>query len=431
MGEQFEKTFRVGFVAFNLVTTEDDRKVIQQASVSDPDPGGAGISTTVNPELYCRLAQAGEQRRNPWVGSDLSSILAAQTKELVDQRTVNRLVREEVAKYLRLGRAKVRPQFIERPASPGHFRDSLTEKPIEDANHRRESVGEGSVQIEDHRLKAACLFCHLHIEISKRHYNGDLLILTNTQHQVIQTGHTIGQADNGLLNRCKEQSLVELPVFNDNHKSSGGWMTQLASEYDLYQEWVERRGHSGAKLSFGPDQTDDMPVGNVPALIDTWAAAPDSYLDSSRLGHINRLLSGTDLTNDLYRQGQPTLLSPQHDPAPASMLPRLLDLAFDWFRTEGFAELHPLEQATLVYLRLLDLSPFATANESTALAAAGFYTRRRGYPALILLNGTSEDESSRYRLALEAAFGMLTQPLVELFADALIRTMRTEREDRR
>ncbi|NBO65799.1 MAG: Fic family protein [Acidobacteria bacterium] len=224
---------------------------------------------------------------------------------------------------------------------------------------------------------------------------------------------------------------MELPVFNDNHKSSGGWMTQLASEYDLYQEWVERRGHSGAKPSFGPDQTDDMPVGNVPALIDTWAAAPDSYLDSSRLGHINRLLSGTDLTNDLYRQGQPTLLSPQHDPAPASMLPRLLDLAFDWFRTEGFAELHPLEQATLVYLRLLDLSPFATANESTALAAAGFYTRRRGYPALILLNGTSEDESSRYRLALEAAFGMLTQPLVELFADALIRTMRTEREDRR
>jgi hypothetical protein len=111
------------------------------------------------------------------------------------------------------------------------------------------------------------------------------------------------------------------------------------------------------------------------------------------------------------------------------MLPRLLDLAFDWFTTEGFAELHPLEQATLVYLRLLDLSPFASENQLTALLAAGFHTRRAGFPVIIArVWSLDEAAETRYRQALEAAFRMLTQPLVEFFADELISAMQRERE---
>ena len=164
-------------------------------------------------------------------------------------------------------------------------------------------------------------------------------------------------------------------------------------------------------------------------LVDQWATGSDPRLDRERLAELNRALRGAASPADLLRLGPPPLLSELHDPAPASMLPRLLDLAFDWFTTEGFAELHPLEQATLVYLRLLDLSPFASENQLTALLAAGFHTRRAGFPLIIAPVWSLDDAAeTRYRQALEAAFRMLTQPLVEFFADALISAMQLERE---
>ena len=223
---------------------------------------------------------------------------------------------------------------------------------------------------------------------------------------------------------------MELPVFNDNLKSSGEWTVRLARERELYQEWLER----GIDLrAAGGHATvpEGEAVEKALALVANWATAPDPHLDPERLGEVNKLVRGSEAEGALFRSGPPALLSVQHDPAPASMLPRLLDLAFDWFTTEGFAELHPLEQATLVYLRLLDLSPFAAANETTALVAAGFYTRRGGFPARILpsgmMPGVAGDEARRYKQALESAFGMLTQPLVEFFAEALARSMREER----
>lgn len=219
---------------------------------------------------------------------------------------------------------------------------------------------------------------------------------------------------------------MELPIFNDNLKSSGTWTSRLAQELELYRGWRQSGGGASAPL-----RPDSPPPGLSAALVlvDQWATGSDPRLDRERLAELNRALRGAASPADLLRLGPPPLLSELHDPAPASMLPRLLDLAFDWFTTEGFAELHPLEQATLVYLRLLDLSPFASENQLTALLAAGFHTRRAGFP-LIIAPVWSLDEAAetRYRQALEAAFRMLTQPLVEFFADALISAMQLERE---
>jgi len=115
-----------------------------------------------------------------------------------------------------------------------------------------------------------------------------------------------------------------------------------------------------------------------------------------------------------------------HDPRPALVLPRMLDNAFDWFGTESFKDLHPVERAAVVYLRLLDLHPFPTQTEITATLAASFYTEREGLPPLVIF--ADDSTLARYAHALEAAFRMLTQPLVELFAEMLTRMMQISQE---
>lgn len=222
---------------------------------------------------------------------------------------------------------------------------------------------------------------------------------------------------------------MELPIFNDNLKSSGSWTSRLARELDLYREWRNSRtGPPGGADSYLWAGTDGERLAEALASVAGWATGDGSF-DRERLMEVNRILRGGEAPGELLRIAPPPLLSELHDPAPASMLPRLLDLAFDWFTTEGFGELHPLEQATLVYLRLLDLSPFAAENDLTALVAAGFYTSRGGLPVLILSPmERDEAELKQFTQALEAAFRMLTQPLVEYFAEALIRTMQRERE---
>ena len=122
------------------------------------------------------------------------------------------------------------------------------------------------------------------------------------------------------------------------------------------------------------------------------------------------------------RKTEPAPVVAGHEPAPALILPKMLDNAFDWFDTESFRDLHPVERAAVVYLRLLDLSPFSSHTGTTAALAAGFYTEREGLPPLVIF--ADDLTQARYARALEAAFRMLTQPLVELFAEMLTRTMR-------
>lgn len=219
---------------------------------------------------------------------------------------------------------------------------------------------------------------------------------------------------------------MELPIFNDNLKSSGTWTAELAREQ---ANWRARHGDLPVGLVFVEGELarlgEESEGGRLRAaagMVSGWAGEPVARFDQDRLLELNRVLRGLEPGAPLLRTGEPTLLSELHDPAPARLLPRLLDLAFDWFTTEGFAELHPVEQGTVVYLRLLDLSPFPEMLETTALLAAGFHTCRGGFPLLAINAG--EVDSKRYRQALEAAFRMLTQPLVEYFADSLIHSMK-------
>jgi hypothetical protein len=233
---------------------------------------------------------------------------------------------------------------------------------------------------------------------------------------------------------------MDLPIFNDNLKSSASWADLLAGERQAWDsarqapdaraqieartrgEQIEQalrragRGIDGRRSGYRQSLLE------AAELVSGWAADPEVKFGVERLLDLHRTVTGAPAGVDVLRKTEPTPINATHEPTPALLLPRMLDNAFDWFDTESFRDLRPVERAAVVYLRLLDLHPFTSHTETTATLAAGFYTEREGLPPLVIF--ADELTQARYARALEAAFRMLTQPLVEFFAEMLTRTMR-------
>lgn len=112
-------------------------------------------------------------------------------------------------------------------------------------------------------------------------------------------------------------------------------------------------------------------------------------------------------------------VAPGHTPTNPEILDVLLENALDWFSVESFLELHPVEQAWLVHLRLTELQPFAQANGRIVRLIASLYTLRAGLPPIIVRASDRE----LYNNALNYSFQMITQPGIELFAGAVSRTL--------
>lgn len=222
---------------------------------------------------------------------------------------------------------------------------------------------------------------------------------------------------------------MELPIFNDNLKSSATWSQRLAQAQaartsSLAAVRAEQLAQL-ARLAGWPIGVDDAAArARLEAaleLVSSWAAEPAPVFGVKRLLALHRTLTDAADNANVLRQTEPVPLNALHDPTPASLLPRFLDNAFDWFSTEGFNELHAVEQAAVVFLRLLDLHPFPQHTELTALLAASFYVERAGLPPLFVFN--DDITLQRYAAVTETAFRMLTQPLVEFFAEQLTRAL--------
>lgn len=227
---------------------------------------------------------------------------------------------------------------------------------------------------------------------------------------------------------------MDLPVFNDNLKSSASWADLLAKELELWDkarqssdsraqiEARTRRAQVEQALRRAGREIDGQRLLEAAEMVSAWAADPQAPFGVERLLDLHRVVIGAAPGVDILRKTDPGPVIAAHEPTPALILPKMLDNAFDWFDTESFRDLHTVERAAVVYLRLLDLHPFSSHTETTATLAASFYTEREGAPPLVIF---SDDlAQSRYARALEAAFRMLTQPLVEFFAEMLTRMMR-------
>ncbi|MCW5969665.1 MAG: Fic family protein [Blastocatellales bacterium] len=228
---------------------------------------------------------------------------------------------------------------------------------------------------------------------------------------------------------------MELPIFQDNLRSSAGWTADLAVARERWQNALtdaDARAHALPRLrrlqldhaqkrsaQISDSGASDRFHRAAELVTSSAAGAPSANLGASQLHAIYRALTGSEEAAPLRRL-EGARLAVAHDPAPAVLLPRLLDNAFEWFSTESFAEIHPVEQAALVHLRLTDLQPYPDFSETIPMLAASFYTERAGLPPVIIF--ADEASEARYAAALAAAFRMLTQPLVELIAENLART---------
>jgi hypothetical protein len=219
---------------------------------------------------------------------------------------------------------------------------------------------------------------------------------------------------------------MELPIFNDNLKSSATWNQRLAQALDARTSAPAAvRAEQVAQLGWRAGWTDDKAALSrlqaAAELVSAWAAEPLPNFGVEHLLTLHRTLINAATDAPLLRQTEPLPLNALHDPTPAVLLARFLDNAFDWFSTEGFNEMHAVEQAAIVFLRLLDLHPFPQHTELTALLAASFYIERAGLPPLFVFN--DDITLQRYAAVTETAFRMLTQPLVEFFAEQLTRAL--------
>ena len=118
-----------------------------------------------------------------------------------------------------------------------------------------------------------------------------------------------------------------------------------------------------------------------------------------------------------FRRGQG--VTQPRKPAPPEALPVMIDAACQWYTADSFTELNPVEQASIVFLRLLELQPFEEANVRTALVAASLFTLRSELPPIII----RPEMQAEYRTALDEGDRMNTKPMVELVAESLEGTL--------
>jgi Fic family protein len=106
-------------------------------------------------------------------------------------------------------------------------------------------------------------------------------------------------------------------------------------------------------------------------------------------------------------------------PVPAEHLPAVIESACLWYTAESFAELNPIEQASIVFLRLVEIQPFERANLQTALTSASLFTLRSTLPPVII----KPERETAFLNAMEESQRMNTKPMVELMADAVQSTL--------
>lgn len=247
-----------------------------------------------------------------------------------------------------------------------------------------------------------------------------------------------------------------LPVYNDSYRPSSNWVKtllekqkQLADFYPLSSELESKVKETLfikqitenlllADINISTEnfsslikekenlEQEDLVVSNFASATTYLNNLIENSTDKAKLVFTSEILKqlhalimvGIDEQAGFYRSTLGKSISQGHSPADPEVLSILVDNALDWFSAESFAELHPLEQAWLVHLRIMDLQPFATANGRIARLIASFYAQKANICPIII----RASEREIYNYAVNNSLMMITQPGVELLARSAIQT---------
>jgi hypothetical protein len=106
-------------------------------------------------------------------------------------------------------------------------------------------------------------------------------------------------------------------------------------------------------------------------------------------------------------------------PVAAESLSAIIESVCRWYTAESFEELNPVEQSSIVLLRLAEIQPFEKANLATALVAASLSAVRSQLPPIII----RPESAAAFFRALEEGSRMNTSPMVEMIAGAIEKTL--------
>ena len=129
----------------------------------------------------------------------------------------------------------------------------------------------------------------------------------------------------------------------------------------------------------------------------------------------SRLMGEAEGRPSAYRHAPAAPLVEGHDPAEPELVSELVDTALQWCQADSFGEMHEVEQAALVLLKLTDIQPFDRQNGKTLRLFSNFFLVRAGYPPAVIRS----ELAGQYRLALQKALCYQTGPLVELLTESV------------
>jgi Fic family protein len=229
------------------------------------------------------------------------------------------------------------------------------------------------------------------------------------------------------------ESLGRLPTATIGKMA--GWLVTEQVVSDLYLDGytIEREDVAAALFEKGPRETPAVVLAcRFAQAIEELSRRLSTDEDPSRVeltADLLRKLHGcsvgeSDPSAGQFRTTEAKPLYPGHEPCLPDEVPRLVELALEWFAAESVRELHPVEQAALVHTRLMDVQPFGKGTGRVIRLAASLYTMRVGLPPIIIRRDLVQD----YYGATLSALQMATDALVELFARALTLTLREMRE---
>lgn len=214
----------------------------------------------------------------------------------------------------------------------------------------------------------------------------------------------------------KELDSLELPA--EARKKIDRWAdtefvysTMKLEGFDIQRKLVARIASSQTALD---DSTEVQSARNLfDSLRTVTSAARSQGKDAPLSVELLYKLNGASDARDVRSPGDASSGSRPEN------LQLIIDSALQWFSAESFAELHPVEQASIVFLRLIELRPFDKGNERTALVAAGLFTQRSGLPPIII----EPETQPAYRAALSEGLRMSTKPMVEFVAASVERSL--------